>query len=163
MRGEDEKKSEEGSIYRYKKCKACGAKLHTEARYCLKCGADYWYKCFTREWEDIYYRSSNPEDAVYSMPMNEVEKCMKCRNLLELGTLCEKKFCFATGRGKCENCRTFDMIIFECCQETQAKEGTPDPTKMKKLVEHYCDIVRGKRPAPVQKPAQQEYTDEIPF
>jgi len=162
MRGEGDKKTEASKLYRYKKCPACEAKIHIDGRFCLKCGADYWYKCFLREWEDIIYHSYNQENALYSMPMNYVEKCMKCRNVSERGIVCEKKYCFATSRGKCENCRTFDSLIFDCCQEVQAKEGVPNSNDVKKLSEYYMDIVRGKR-ITTPKTVKQEYEDEIPF
>jgi len=120
MRGEgdDQKKQ----IYFYEKCPSCGVKLHIGAYTCHKCGADYWHKCFKGEWQQVCYSSQNPEDAIYSKPMNKIEKCMKCLNVMQRGILCKAKYCFATGRGRCESCKTFDPIIFDCCQEEQ-KEG----------------------------------------
>jgi len=161
--GDDKKKEPDGRTYIYEKCPGCGAKLHIGTRYCLKCGADYLRKCMAGEWQQVCYSSHNPEDAMYSRRMNKIEKCMACANVLQRGISCEKKNCFASGRGKCENCKTFDNTIFDCCQEVQKEEGVVTEENIKWLSEHIGQLIN---PAPGAKPPavrQQEYDDEIPF
>jgi len=146
MRGEDDKK---GGAYFYKKCPSCGAKLHICGLVCQNCMTDYWKKCMTGEWKDRCFVSTSPEDAIYSRPMNNVEKCMKCRNVKERGVICKQKYCFATGRGNCESCSTFDPTIFDCCQEEQKEKGVPDINK--KALTGMC------------KEVARQYTDVVPF
>jgi len=130
----------------------------------LKCGADYWYKCFMGEWDEVCYSSRNIEDAIFTRPMNYPDKCMKCRNLLERGTICEKKYCFATGRGRCDNCSTFDPTIFDCCQEVQKAEGAVKEEEIKSLSIWFGQIMqqRNKAAVPATEPAR-EFDDDIPF
>jgi len=172
MRGEgDDKKNQDGRTYLYKKCYGCGAKMHIYGKVCLNCGVNYWEKCWTGEWPEVIYSSHNPEDAIYSMPMNRVEKCMKCRNVLERGTICRPKFCFATSKGKCENCKTFDPIIFDCCQEIQKAEGVVNGENIETLSEALRKIIQQKKVVPGQAPKpptnitnqQEEFDDDIPF
>jgi len=146
MRGEDDKR---GAEYSFKKCQNCGTKLHMSALVCPCCKTEYWKKLMTGEWRDKCYTTHNPEDAIYSRPMNNVEKCQKCRNVTERGIICKTKHCFATGRGSCESCSTFDPIIFDCCQEEQKEKGVPDINKH--ALSGMCREVT------------QQYTDVVPF
>jgi hypothetical protein len=164
MRGEGGKEAQEGKTYAYEKCPGCGAKLHIDAHYCLNCGEDYWNKCMTGEWRQVLYRSRNQEDAIYSVPMNDTEKCMKCANVTQRGIACRPKHCFATGRGKCGNCRMFDNTLFDCCQEAQKADGVVTGENIKAVKE--CLRRIGKGPVPAAKPQAEpagQYNDGIPF
>jgi len=157
MRGEGNDKNQEGRIYFFKKCPACGEKIHISSLVCHKCGADYWQKCIKGEWKDIDYSSRDPANMIYCLKMNNVNKCMKCKNVLERGICCHQKHCFATGWGRCENCKTFDPLIFDCCQEMQKdllnKEQAEELNKgMKKILHKEATAT-----------AEQQYTDDIPF
>jgi hypothetical protein len=114
MRGEgDEKKQEERHVYR--RCHDCGIKIHIDLIRCPKCG---------KQLENMLYESHNPEDLIYHINLNSAKKCIECwiRNTKKVSSLCEKIYCFATGRGKCDSCRQFDIVRFDCCQRAQ-KEG----------------------------------------
>jgi hypothetical protein len=100
-----------GKVYIYKKCKPCGIKLHVLARSCWKCG---------KHTEDMAYGSDNSEDAIYNREVNDVKKCLNCRNTKD-GKTCKYAICFGTGRGRCELCNMYENMRFMCCQELQKK------------------------------------------
>jgi len=159
MRGDDKNQGQEGTYY-FKICPRCKTKLHMSARVCLKCGENYVENVFNGKWVDTVYSSHNPEDAIYSRSMNKVEMCMTCINVTQHGTICKPKYCFATGRGRCDNCSTFDPLVYECCQEVQKEEGVvtrEDIQAMNGLIQQIGSI-----PEPAAIPADQ-FDDDIPF
>jgi hypothetical protein len=141
-----------------------------DAHDCPKCGAKYWEKCMMGEWRAVVYGSHSPEDAIYSVPMNNIEKCMTCVIVTQRGTVCPRKFCFATARGRCDACKTFDFTVFSCCQEVQKAEGTvssEDIKTLKELLGKFGKIP--EPPAPRRLPAkfttapEDQFEDDIPF
>jgi len=168
MKGEadDKKKGQENKTFYFKVCPGCRAKLHIDAKKCLKCGADYWQKCQSGEWQEICCISHNPEDAVYSKPMNNVEKCMRCTNVTQRGIICKPKYCFSSGRGKCDNCKTFDPTIFDCCQDEQKEKGVVTREHIQILREALKSLGKRKNTEPVAMPAaitEDHFDDDIPF
>jgi len=155
LKKEDKKEEQEPRTYPYNKCPACQVKVHVYARTCQKCG---------QKIEMMIYRSNNKDDAIYSMDLNSVEKCMSCFNVLQRRIACETIICFGTGRGSCEYCRRTAGTRFECCQREQK-----DYPKQS-LSEALKEIIRnsGKTPGPmaevlteaIEKP---QYDDVIPF
>jgi ribosomal protein L40E len=124
---------QEGRVYLYRKCRACGAKMHIESHNCLKCGASFWQNALTGKWKDGCYGSQNPEDAVYSKDMNNAGICMQCVNVLKYGDICKPAVCFGVrdvrGGGSmrpCGECREFNETRFNCCQEVQKKEAAAE-------------------------------------
>jgi hypothetical protein len=155
--GKDEKEIQEGT-YSYGECQGCRAKLHINARRCLECGTNLIDKYTSGEWQQELYISHNPEDAIYSTPMNKVEKCMTCIIVTRRGVVCPLKYCFATAKGRCENCQKFDSTIFCCCQEVQKEEGAVTSEDLKKLKEGL------KRPmARALAATINQFDDDIPF
>ena len=164
MRGEgNEKNKEQEGTYFFKICPNCKTKLHMSAHFCLKCGGAYAENVSNvsnGNWVDTTYYSHNPEDAIYSRAMNKVEKCMTCLNVTQRGIICKPKYCFATARGRCDNCITFDPLIFECCQETLKEEGVVTREDIKAMNGLIKQI--GSMPEPAAIPADQ-FDDDIPF
>jgi len=161
MRGEN--KEPEVGTYFFKICPNCKTKLHISARVCLKCRAAYAENVSNvsnGNWEDKVYCSHNPEDAIYNRSMNNVEKCMTCLNVTQRGIICKPKFCFATGKGRCENCSTFDPTIFTCCQEEQKENGVVTYEDIKAMNGIINQI--GSMPEPAAISADQ-FDDDIPF
>jgi hypothetical protein len=165
LRGEgDSQKSEPQKAYVYEKCQGCGAKLHVGARLCLKCGADYSHKCSTGEWQQVIYGSSNPEDDIYSRPMNRIEKCMQCANVTQRGIVCERKFCFGIGRkGNCEACKEFNFTVYECCQGVQREEEALARETENEWRSRGGIIATLAQQKSVNPKARGQYDDEIPF
>jgi hypothetical protein len=113
--------------------------------------------------ENMIYCSHSPEDARYSARLNSVEKCMACWKGENIENLCKPAICFGTGRGKCELCRRFEDVRFDCCQQAQREQGTVAREDIKKLGQRL-----GTAPGPLAKPMAQairpdQYDDEIPF
>lgn len=111
MAVEDKDKTTGGKDYLFKRCLQCGVKLHVSAYSCWKCG---------RKAENMVYSSNNPNDAVYNLTVNDVDRCLICRNT-QSGNTCKYNYCFGSGRGKCGYCNRFESMRFMCCQEAQGK------------------------------------------
>ena len=108
--------------YIYRKCPTCGVKLHIDEYTCWKCGNRYDFNGNTGKWaEDMIYGSTNPSDAIYSLRLNNVKKCMTCRNT-QRGNPCDYSMCFGTGKGRCDNCNRYENTRFMCCQSFQEQE-----------------------------------------
>ena len=161
MKGENEKKEQDTlKTYSYKKCRACGVKMHIYAAECWKC---------REKAENLSYHSHNQDDELYSRNLNSVERCMNCYNVLQQGKSCEQINCFGTGRGRsgmsCDYCRRTEGVRFNCCQEVQKDRPT------KSLSEELKEIMRnrGDAPGPMMKSLvealkpQSQYDDEVPF
>ena len=160
MKGENEKKEQDTTkTYSYKKCHACGVKMHIDAIECWKC---------KEKAINLNYHSNNKEDEIYSRNLNSVERCMNCYNVLQRGNSCEQINCFGTGRGRsgmsCEYCRRTEGVRFNCCQEVQKDRPT------KSLSEELKEIMRnrGDAPGPMAKTLasafeQPQFDDEVPF
>ena len=116
MAVKNEEKTSEGKIvYIFKKCLPCRIKFNINAYRCPKCAMRA---------HDMTYGSNNPDDAIYSMKINQ-DKCCLCSNTLQ-GNPCLYAICFGTGRGDCELCKRFNSTRYECCQRIQARERKGD-------------------------------------
>ena len=105
--------------YLYMYCPTCGVKLHIAARICFKCRKAYNFNARTGKFvKVVIHGSQNPNDAIYSLMMNDVEKCFDCRNT-QNGETCAYTPCFAStmNKGDCEYCDKFQGTRFNCCQE----------------------------------------------
>lgn len=107
-------------LYFYQRCLPCDVKLHISAYECWKCGK--------RPEPHIAYGSENPNDAIYSLRLNSIKKCLDCYNT-QRGNTCKYIICFGSVPGQktetvrrntdCEACNRFHSIRFECCQQLQ--------------------------------------------
>jgi hypothetical protein len=98
--------------YFYKRCLPRGNKVHIDSYACWKCG---------KRPEDMVYCSNNPNDYLFNIRLNNVEKCMSCYNV-QRGVICKYIICFGTGKGDCDKCRNLTETRFCCCQEVQKQE-----------------------------------------
>jgi len=114
--------------YIYKLCPTCGVKLHVDAFFCWKCGNRHNWNANTKKWADeMTYGSTNPDDAIYCLRLNNIDKCMTCFNT-QKGKPCDYIMCFGIGKGNCDMCDRFHSTRFMCCQEFQEKERAANMT-----------------------------------
>jgi len=111
MRGGD--KEPEEKDYFYTRCSNCGIKLHYTAYTCWKCG---------KKPLNLIIHSKKPENAIYCANYCEPDRCIHCWKVRNSGKPCEPIHCFGTGRGKCDLCKQYSDMRFECCQKEQNGE-----------------------------------------
>ena len=112
-----EKQQDKKRIYMFRICPSCGVKMHINAFLCWSCEKRHNYNVKTSKWEDIIHGSENENDAIYSLLLNNADKCFSCQNTKK-GSPCKYAHCFGTGKGICDTCNRFESIRFMCCQET---------------------------------------------
>jgi len=123
--------------YLFRRCPSCGVKMHILAFLCWKCGKRHNYNANTGKWEEMIYGSQNENDYIYGIFLNDVDKCVTCRNT-QNGKTCAHIYCFGIGKGNCGACKKNHEIRHLCCQEKVAFEqglkGNND--KLKKFQEY---------------------------
>ncbi|MCL2381319.1 MAG: hypothetical protein FWC64_06960 [Treponema sp.] len=142
MSKKNKQQGEGKKCYIYKRCPPCGVKLHVQAYACFRCG---------NRAQDMTYGSQNPNDAIYNLLLNKVEKCFSCFNT-QNGNPCKPIICFGSGRGKCGICKDFSSIRFNCCQEIQADEkilenARKDREEQRWVEEWWDNVIRGEKRA----------------
>ena len=139
-----EKKETVARKYIFRRCPSCTVKLHVNAFLCWKCGKRYNYNANTGQWvNEIVYGSENPSDAIYSKFINDVDKCLICRNT-QNGKTCHYAICYGTGKGNCDLCNKFDGFRFMCCQDAQKENKARETNEYEaeKVQQVYRDSIK---------------------
>jgi len=118
-----EENQSESKKYYYRRCPTCGVKIHIDAYRCWKCNGIYNQNEKTGKWNPApLYETDDEQNAILCTPLNDVEKCFKCRNTIEKENPCKYTFCFGRGGGKCDLCQQFNYVRFNCCQDVLKAE-----------------------------------------